>query len=121
MTIRFIEDFENRKDGSTRVLAMDLWQLVSCVHLSPRRHSTAVSLTVKDLSLQRLCTFPAEDILIDNTQDDEIDRQENESLMFGFAKETTQILFAIGKAGNTSNRNTSECTKSNDLNDALFR
>nr|CDP97328.1 Bm2386 [Brugia malayi] len=69
MTIRFIEDFENRKDGSTRVLAMDLWQLASCVHLSPRRHSTAVSLSVKDLSLQRLCTFPAEDTLIDNTQD----------------------------------------------------
>ncbi|VDO50261.1 unnamed protein product [Brugia timori] len=121
MTIRFIEDFENRKDGSTRVLAMDLWQLASCVHLSPRRHSTAVSLSVKDLSLQRLCTFPAEDTLIDNTQDDETDRQESESLMFGFAKETTQILFAIGKAGRTSNRNTSEYTKSNDLNDAFFR
>ncbi|VDN88482.1 unnamed protein product, partial [Brugia pahangi] len=41
--------------------------------------------------------------------------------MFGFAKETTQILFAIGKAGRTSNQNTSEYTKSNDLNDALFR
>lgn len=47
---------------------MDLWQLVSCAHVSPRRHSTAMSLTVTDLSLQRLCTFPADDTSVENTQ-----------------------------------------------------
>lgn len=47
---------------------MDLWQLASCLHLSPRRHSTAMSLTVGDLSLQRLYTFPADDLSVENTQ-----------------------------------------------------
>ncbi|VDO35323.1 unnamed protein product [Onchocerca flexuosa] len=121
MTIRFIDDFENQKDGSTRVLAMDLWQLTSCVHLSPRRHSTAMSLTVADLSLQRLCTYPADDISIENTQNDETNKQERESLMFGFAKEMTQILFAIGKAGKSNSSNTSDNAKKSDLNNALFR
>uniref|UniRef100_A0A1I7VNQ7 Ricin B-type lectin domain-containing protein n=1 Tax=Loa loa TaxID=7209 RepID=A0A1I7VNQ7_LOALO len=121
MTIRFIDDFENRKDGSTRVLAMDLWQLASCVHLSPRRHSTAMSLTVADLSLQRLCTFPAEDMSVENTQNEETNKQESESLIFGFAKETTQILFAIGKAGKTRSPNTSDNAKNSNLNNALFR
>ncbi|KAM3719637.1 Intermembrane lipid transfer protein [Dirofilaria immitis] len=119
MTIRFIDDFENQKDGISRVLAMDLWELASCIHLSPRRHSTAMSLTVADLSLQRLCTFPADDTSIENTQNDEI-KQESESLMFGFAKETTQILFAVGKARKTS-PNISDIAKNNDLNNALFR
>ncbi|MCP9261504.1 hypothetical protein DINM_004861 [Dirofilaria immitis] len=105
MTIRFIDDFENQlqilesKDGISRVLAMDLWELASCIHLSPRRHSTAMSLTVADLN--------------------EI-KQESESLMFGFAKETTQILFAVGKARKTS-PNISDIAKNNDLNNALFR
>ncbi|VDK63042.1 unnamed protein product [Onchocerca ochengi] len=121
MTIRFVDDFENQKDGSTRVLAMDLWQLASCVHLSPRRHSTAMSLTVADLSLQRLCTFPADDISIENAQNDEINKHDRESLMFGFAKEVTQILFAIGKAGKTNSSNTSDNAKKSGLNNALFR
>ncbi|CAG9534944.1 unnamed protein product [Cercopithifilaria johnstoni] len=121
ITIRFIDDFENRKDGSTRVLAMDLWQLTSCVHLSPRRYSTAMSLTVADLSLQRLYTFPTEDMLVESTQNGESSKQESESLMFGFAKETTQILFAIGKAGKTSGPNALDSAKSNGSNNALFR
>ncbi|KAL3994358.1 hypothetical protein ACH3XW_21415 [Acanthocheilonema viteae] len=121
MTIRFTDDFENQKDGSTRVLAMDLWQLASCVHLSPRRHSTTMSLTVADLSLQRLCTFPAEDMSVENTQNDESDKQESESLMFGFAKETTQILFAIGKAGKTGGSHALDSAKNSDLDNALFR
>lgn len=47
---------------------MDLWQLTSSVHLSPRRHSTSVSLVVADLSLQRLYTFPGEDLSVENVQ-----------------------------------------------------
>ncbi|VDK72688.1 unnamed protein product [Litomosoides sigmodontis] len=124
MTIRFIDDFENRKDRSTRVLAMDLWQLASCLHLSPRRHSTAMSLSVGDLSLQRLYTFPVDDLSVENTQnDDSYDsyKPEDESLMFGFTKETTQILFAIGKAGKNSSPNVLDSAKNSDLNNALFR
>lgn len=52
---------------------------------------------------------------------DETNKQESESLIFGFAKETTQILFAIGKAGKTSGLNTSDSVKNNDLNNVLFR
>uniref|UniRef100_A0A915Q7J7 Vacuolar protein sorting-associated protein 13 VPS13 adaptor binding domain-containing protein n=1 Tax=Setaria digitata TaxID=48799 RepID=A0A915Q7J7_9BILA len=123
MTIRFVDDFENGKDASTRVLAMDLWQLASCVHLSPRRHSTSISLTVTDLSLQRLCTFPMEDTLIDCAHNGESTERESESLMFGFGgvKETTQILFAIGKAGKNGGLNALSSIKSTDPNNALFR
>ncbi|VDN30440.1 unnamed protein product [Gongylonema pulchrum] len=93
MTIRFIDDFEICKSANTRVLAVDLWWLASCIHLSPRRHSTAVSLSVTDMSLQRL--------LVGSMFLDEADQQGAESLIFGFGsvKETTQVLFAIGKAG----------------------
>lgn len=41
--------------------------------------------------------------------------------MFGFSKETTQILFAIGKAGKNSSPNALDGAKNSGLNNALFR
>ncbi|VDN28979.1 unnamed protein product [Gongylonema pulchrum] len=120
MTIRFIDDFEICKSANTRVLAVDLWWLASCIHLSPRRHSTAVSLSVTDMSLQRLCTVTAEDDEVDKTQEDEADQQGAESLIFGFGsvKETTQVLFAIGKAGKSED---APERKKSRVEKALFR
>ncbi|VDM43833.1 unnamed protein product [Toxocara canis] len=65
MTVRFVDDDRLCMDGVTRVLSMDLWQVVSKVRLSPRQHSTAVSLSVSDLSIQRLYTTSISERLVD--------------------------------------------------------
>ncbi|VDN01283.1 unnamed protein product [Thelazia callipaeda] len=113
-TVRFIDDSE--------VIAMDLWHLASSVRLSPRCHVAAVSLSVTDMSLQRLRNFSEVDKTAENTQNDKVNKDGNESLMFGFgeSKNSTQILFAIGKAGKISDSNSFSDLERKEL-DTLFR
>uniref|UniRef100_A0A915ASC0 Vacuolar protein sorting-associated protein 13D n=5 Tax=Parascaris univalens TaxID=6257 RepID=A0A915ASC0_PARUN len=102
MMIRFVDDDDLCLEDVTRVLSMDLWQVVSKVQLSPRQHSTAMSLSVGDLSIQRLYMTSTCGELVDLPSTESGSTQpDDDSLMFGFGgsamKETTQILFAIGK------------------------
>lgn len=102
MTVRFIDDSDFLVCGSARVLAMDLWHVISRVQISPRQHTTGISLSVGDMSVQRLCAAP-DDERSSAEVPVEATGQADDSLMFGFGagnavKETTHILFAIGKA-----------------------
>lgn len=43
-----------------RILSLDMRRVASRIHLSPREHRTEVSLSVEDMSVQRLQTLPNE-------------------------------------------------------------
>lgn len=59
MIIRFVDDEET--PGSSRTMAFDMRQVASRVHLSPREHRTELSLSVGDMSVQRLQVFSQSD------------------------------------------------------------
>ena len=108
--IRFIDD--DVGNGSSRVIAMDWRQVASRVQLSPREHRTEISLSVGDMSVQRLKIEPSVDLNaseggVGKKEDDELksftasdeDTDDDDALIFGaFPKFTPQLLFAIGRA-----------------------
>uniref|UniRef100_A0A914C821 Vacuolar protein sorting-associated protein 13D n=1 Tax=Acrobeloides nanus TaxID=290746 RepID=A0A914C821_9BILA len=97
MILRFVDE-EEEVSGSSRIMAFDMRQVASRVHLSPREHRTELSLSVGDMSVQRLHVFSqVEDA--DETFDLEHFEAEEGSLLFGSSvKFNTQLLFAIGRA-----------------------
>ncbi|VDK48292.1 unnamed protein product [Anisakis simplex] len=131
MTVRFVENVDDGScvDGGTKVLSLDLRQVVSKMHLSPRQHSTAISLSVGDLSVQRLYTASDSEQFVDVPSEPSTET-EYESLMFGFGggafKDNTQILFAIGKTkasndGSTANAASESDTSNNIIRKPLFQ
>ena len=100
MIVRFVDEEAN---GSSRVIAMDMRQVASRLQLSPREHRTDISLSVGDMSVQRLKVTPnvSEDKEDIQSLSSEFVEDEDESLVFGFGampKITPQLLFAIGRA-----------------------
>ncbi|GMS84156.1 hypothetical protein PENTCL1PPCAC_6331 [Pristionchus entomophagus] len=87
ITLRLVDS--NGSSSSSRegrVLAVDLMGVSSQVEVSPRTHSISLSLSVHDVSLQRLQMAPS-------TPSGE---EEDSSLMYSLA-EYTNILFAMGR------------------------
>ncbi|KAK0393450.1 hypothetical protein QR680_000217 [Steinernema hermaphroditum] len=127
MTIRFVDFDEEVRCGDvlpvddyylkhafgrTRVLAMDLWNVVGRLHLSPRHNSTTVTLSVGDMGIQRLqteSTIEANE-KENGSADESVDKLEDAdelfqdtSLIYGttashFVHETSKLLLAIGKS-----------------------
>lgn len=113
MIIRFVDE-ENK--GNSRVIAMDMRQVASRLQLSPREHRTEISLSVGDMSVQRLKVSPlnpedkgdVQSLSSDSVNDEE------DSLFFGFGavpNMSPQLLFAIGRASETPGDNGSEMTE----------
>ncbi|KAI6181931.1 hypothetical protein M3Y98_00882500 [Aphelenchoides besseyi] len=104
MIIRFVDDDEFVTDDGSRVLALDMRDVASRVFLSPREHRTEVSLSVNDMSIQRLRVSPQtarsitrmlQTISNQNSYDDLV---EDDSLMSGVLRAVeTEVLFAVGR------------------------
>lgn len=96
-TIRFVdEEVAGGVNGPfqsslTKIVALELSDTIGRLRLSPRHHSTALSLTVGDLTVQRLQVHKSQ---MTTSPDQE------ESLMYGFneADVNTTVLFALGKS-----------------------
>lgn len=99
MIIRFVDDDELATHGLNRVLALDLSQVASRVFLSPREHRTEISLSVMDMSVQRLRVAPMKSPTVLSKQNSYADLAEEESLWdgVGLSGMDTEVLFAVGR------------------------
>uniref|UniRef100_A0A914XD20 Vacuolar protein sorting 13D n=1 Tax=Plectus sambesii TaxID=2011161 RepID=A0A914XD20_9BILA len=94
-TIRFVDEEVtgglHTQASLTKILALELSDAYAQFRLSPRHHSTAISLTVGDLSVQRLQVHKSQ---WSGSTDQE------DSLMYGFNEGdmNTTVLFALGKS-----------------------
>ncbi|GMT14509.1 hypothetical protein PFISCL1PPCAC_5806 [Pristionchus fissidentatus] len=86
ITLRLVDTNSSSSSREGRILAVDLMGVSSQVEVSPRTHSMSLSLSVQDVSLQRLQLAPSTP-----TGD-----EEDASLMYSVAA-YTQILFAMGR------------------------
>ncbi|CAJ0587158.1 unnamed protein product, partial [Mesorhabditis spiculigera] len=104
LTLRFVDVKTTGWKEERRVLAVDLMQLTSRVDLSPRTHTLSVSLSVHDLSVQRLITTCKR-----HREESMHNVEFDESLMYS-KMENTKVLLAIGRG-----------TQSSDLSKPLFK
>uniref|UniRef100_A0A7E4V7C3 Rad21_Rec8 domain-containing protein n=1 Tax=Panagrellus redivivus TaxID=6233 RepID=A0A7E4V7C3_PANRE len=99
MIVRFVD--EDAVGTGSRVVAMDMRQVASRLQLSPREHRTEISLSVGDMSVQRLKIADSAANGGNVSGGHVSDEEDGVTGIFGFGETPNvgpQLLFAIGRA-----------------------
>ncbi|CAD5233590.1 unnamed protein product [Bursaphelenchus xylophilus] len=107
MIVRFVDDDELTCLGLSRILALDMSTVASRVLLSPREHRTEISLSVMDMSVQRLRVAPQRSPELSRAgsmSDLQEDIEDSLWTGVGVAAMDTEVLFAVGRTKGDDNK-----------------